>query len=128
MMKRTHIAISVAVTIPFIIHNPIVIVGLLGSVAPDWDYKVGIKHRTITHSFLALVISSAVVSILNEPIVLVWSLNYALHLLADSMTVSGVPLFYPVKKTYGFRLIKTGGAEDYFIQLLAIAFIVFRYI
>lgn len=61
MMKRTHIAIGVAVSIPFIVHNPIGVFGLIGSIAPDWDYMVGIKHRTITHSFLGLLISLGIV-------------------------------------------------------------------
>lgn len=129
MMKRTHIAIGVAATLPIISNNPISILGVLGSAAPDWDYLLGIKHRTYTHSLLVLIISSISVLILNKCIALVWFINFALHLIGDSFTKMGTPYLYPWnKKYYGYKLIKTRGAEDYFIQALAIAFIMFVYI
>lgn len=129
MMKRTHIAIGVAATLPIIISNPIAATGVLGSVVPDWDYFLGIKHRTYTHSLLVLIISSISILILNKWIALVWFINFTLHLVADSFTKMGTPYLYPWRKSYyGCKLIKTRGAEDYFIQALAIAFIMFVYV
>lgn len=128
MMKRTHVAVGLAVTIPLIIQNPISFIGVLGSVTPDWDYIFGIKHRTITHSFLALGISTAIIFFFNKSISLIWCISYMTHLFLDGLTVTGVPLMYPSKKRYGFKLYKTRGAEDYYLQLLAIAFIVYVYL
>jgi len=129
MMKRTHIAIGVAATLPIIINNPISIIGVLGSMAPDWDYLLGIKHRTYTHSLLVLTISSILILIFNKWIALVWFINFALHIVADSFTKMGTPFLYPWnKKYYGYKFIKTRGAEDYFIQALVIAFIMFVYV
>ncbi len=123
-MKRTHVALGLAATIPIILKDPTSIVGVLGSVVPDWDFYFGLKHRTITHSILFLTISTATISIFNIPVALVWLINYGLHLLADSFTKMGTPFLYPFnKKYYGLKKIKTRGGEDYFIQLMAIVFI-----
>lgn len=121
MMKRTHIAISLASTISIILNNPISILGVIGATAPDMDYKVGIKHRTLTHSLCALIISTVAIFIFNRMVSCVWFISYASHLIADSFTLSGVPFLYPFsKKCYGLRKIKTRSAEDYFIQIAAI--------
>ncbi len=123
-MKRTHMAIGLAATIPIILKEPVSAIGVLGSVVPDWDFYLGLKHRTITHSILFLTISTAAISIFNSPVALVWFINYSLHLLADSFTKMGTPFLYPWdKRYYGLKKIKTRGGEDYFIQLMAIVFI-----
>lgn len=103
MTKKTHITVGAAATIP------------------DIDLSLGIKHRTITHGFISLILSTLVLSLVNIPISLVWGLNYAIHLILDSFTKTGVPLFYPYnKKYYGMKLICTGQSEDLFICLIAI--------
>ncbi|MBW6411843.1 metal-dependent hydrolase [Clostridium sp. YB-6] len=123
-MKRTHTAIGLATTIPLIAIEPISAIGILGSVVPDWDFYLGLKHRTITHSLLFLTISTAAISIFSIPVGLVWFINYALHLIADSFTRMGTPYLYPFYKRYfGLRKLKTRGAADYLIQLFAIFFI-----
>jgi inner membrane protein len=128
MIKRTHMAIGLAATIPLIVKNPISVLGIIGAIVPDWDIYLGIKHRTITHSLLALGITSVCIYSFNKSVALVWGISYMTHLLADGLTIKGVPLFYPYKKKYGIKLFRTGGVEEYFIQLLAIAFIIFKYL
>lgn len=128
MMKRTHIAVGLAVTLPLIVKDPVTAVGIVGAIAPDFDISLGIKHRSITHSFLAAGVTTLLISPVNIKIAIVWSINYLLHLLLDGTTVNGVPLLYPKKKRYGIKKIKTRGAEDYFIQILAIAFICLVYL
>ena len=124
MMKKTHTAIAIAAAIPVIdyFNIPYIsIVGIIGATAPDWDFLFGLKHRTITHSLLLLFVSSFLISIFNTNIALIWFISYFLHLIADSCTKMGVPFLYPfIKKRYGFKLIRTGGAEDMFVCLLAI--------
>ena len=123
-MKRTHLIIGVAITAPLIIYNPISVFGLIGSYAPDFDIKLGIKHRTITHSFLMLGITTFIISILDPTIGFAWFLNYLSHLLADSLTVMGVPFLYPFKKKrYGLKIFKTGNLGDYIFQFISITYI-----
>lgn len=112
--------VGFATTLPIIVSTtPIGFLGVLGAIAPDWDIILGIKHRTITHSFLALCVSTLIVILCNFNVGLVWGISYLTHLILDSFTKMGVPLFYPVKKKYyGFKLIKTGGAEDLFLCLV----------
>ena len=124
MMKKTHTAIGIAAAIPLIsyLNIPYVsIIGVLGATFPDIDLNLGIKHRTITHSILLLVISTAIVCCLNFEVGFIWSISYLLHLIADSFTKMGVAFLYPfVKRNYGPKIIRTGGAEDMFIFILAL--------
>lgn len=124
MMKKTHTTIAIAAAIPTIAYlniPPISILGIIGAMAPDWDFLLGLKHRTVTHSLLLLFISSFLISIYDVNLSLIWFISYFLHLIADSFTKMGVPFLYPfVKKNYGFKLIRTGGAEDIFIFILAL--------
>lgn len=124
MLKRTHLIIGVAITAPLIIYNPISVFGLIGSYAPDFDIKLGIKHRTLTHSFFMLGVSTLVISTLDSTIGFAWFLNYLSHLLADSLTIMGVPFLYPFKKKrYGLKIFKTGSLGDYILQFISIAYI-----
>ena len=124
MMKKTHTAIAIAAAIPVInyFNIPYIsIIGVIVATAPDWDFALGLKHRTITHSVLLLFISSLLISIFSVNIGLIWFISYFLHLIADSFTKMGVPFLYPfLRKNYGFKLIRTGGAEDMFICIVAI--------
>lgn len=118
MTKKIHIAVGVAATLPIItVNTPILFIGVLGAIVPDWDILIlGMKyHRTITHSFVSLLISTLIVSLFNVKLGLIWGISYLTHLLLDSFTKMGVPVFYPFnKKYYGFKLIRTGGSEDLF--------------
>ncbi|WP_300924874.1 metal-dependent hydrolase [uncultured Clostridium sp.] len=125
MMGRTHTAIGILAAIPVIryLDLPYVFItgSIIGSVAPDWDLYLGIKHRTITHSLLFLAISTIGIGLFNINMAIMWGIAYALHLLADSFTKMGVPFLYPFKKKrYGAKLIYASGAEDLFILLVAI--------
>ena len=124
MTKKTHVAVGIAATLPIIVsYSPIAAIGLLAAIVPDWDMRLGIKHRTITHSLIALLISTIVIILCNFSIGLVWFISYTSHLILDSFTKMGVPLFYLSNKNYyGLKLIKTGGSEDLFICLLTIFF------
>ncbi|ABQ23638.1 metal-dependent hydrolase [Clostridium kluyveri] len=130
MTKKTHVAVGIAATLPIVMKcEPIAFIGLLGAVIPDWDIILGMKHRTTTHSLTALFISTIIITLLNHQVGLIWGLNYSIHLLLDSFTKMGVPLFYPFRKEYyGFKLIYTGKSEDLFICLLAIFFITCMYL
>lgn len=70
-------------------------------------FRANFGHRGITHSLLTL----AVVVALGELPFFPWSWlhpglligwGYASHLLADSLTKSGIPLFWPLEQRFGF--------------------------
>lgn len=131
MMKRTHMFAGAAATLPFINATNVLFlpIAIIGSFVADWDYKIGLKHRGITHTALALLITSSLFSIYSLQLGLLWALNYSMHLLLDSLTVTGVPLLYPIKnKTYGFKLIKTRSSEDMFICLICIYLISYLFL
>ena len=71
-----------------------------------------IKHRNISHSALGLVIFSLIIFIIIKSFPDYWAINknltfwsliiaYSSHLLADMLTVDGVPLLYPHKGRFG---------------------------
>jgi inner membrane protein len=123
MIKKTHIALGIVSILPLIGHVNLLYIpfGLIGAVFPDYDYKVGLKHRGITHTLLALIVSSAAMLIVSPQLALIWGISYSTHLAGDSITKMGIPALYPLnKKYYGLKLIKTKGAEDLLILLLCI--------
>jgi len=93
---------------------------LLGALLPDIDTTKSVigrlvkpvakiinrkyGHRTITHSLIALIGLTAVISAFQAAyfpglaIAQVFGLAYASHLLLDMVTVQGIPLFYPFSK------------------------------
>lgn len=82
--------------------------GVVGRVAD----KI-LTHRSLTHSFLGVVLVAVLVRTLLNLAPAYWGLEtitvwtafmigYISHLVADMLTVQGIPLFWPTKTTYGF--------------------------
>lgn len=122
MTRKTHIAVGMAVTLPLLsIFPKIAIIGIVASVLPDIDLKLKIRHRTITHSLLALFASTIFVMAINISVGVIFGVNYLIHLVLDSFTNMGIPLLYPFfKKHYGPRLMLTGSIVELYICLLAV--------
>ena len=94
----SHIAISGAVTFAF---NPLLVpVGILGGTAPDWleilASKAGypVKHRTVTHYLSYWVALSGFGAFVwdFQGVIFWFGVGGLTHVLADSLTVSGIPL------------------------------------
>jgi inner membrane protein len=109
----------------------VIVAAYLGSLMPDADdagadiwhtipfgHSVGkisdpfLKHRNISHSIVGLAIYTYIVYILvtsfpgywgidGQAIVVASAIAYASHLLADSFTVEGIPVFWPWKRMFG---------------------------
>lgn len=62
-----------------------------------------IPHRSFTHSFLSMGIVTWITYLAHPPYALAMALGYFSHLLADAVTVGGVPFFWPWKKRIGLR-------------------------
>ena len=43
------------------------------------------------------------------------SIGYLAHLVGDFVTIEGIPLLWPIKKKFGLKLFRTGGAIESFI-------------
>lgn len=125
MTRKTHLTVGIATTLPLLSICPVyAIVGIIGATLADWDIKLGIKHRTITHSLIALLITTAPVMLFNFDIGIIFGFNFLMHLILDSFTKMGVPFLYPFnKRYYGMRIVKTGGITDYSITLMSIYYI-----
>lgn len=127
MTKKTHIAVAAACVIPFTTPGTLIFIpsAILGGVFADFDFMLGLEHRTVTHSFLAMFFMSMFVyfTVSNKMIALCFLIGYASHLILDSLTVMGVPWLYPNPRRYSLGICKTRDATDLFFRLLAIAFI-----
>lgn len=111
MMWYTH-AVTAWISLSFLTKSPVLIfLGVMAALLPDIDNPNTIigkllfplshyinkcyGHRTITHSFAALllVFSAGLLGSLNISLSLV--VGYLSHLLLDMLNPSGIPLFYP---------------------------------
>lgn len=107
----------------------------LGSLLPDIDHPQSwagkrlavvsiplaalIGHRGVTHSLIAVAGFVALLALLGvNHLAAPLAVGYLAHLLADALTVSGVPLLWPSRRPYGLRLIRTGSLAE--IALIAV--------
>ena len=134
MTSKTHVSLGVAFAAPLVTtysyNIEYILVALIGAIAADFDVNLPIKHRTWTHSILALSISTIILSTFDKSIALFLFVGYSTHLVADSFTKMGVPFFYPfIKENYGLKLCTTGKTTDILIRYIAlIAIFYFCYI
>jgi inner membrane protein len=101
--KPEYIAITVlASLIPDIDHTKSTVGKIVFPLAKIINQRYG--HRTITHTLLALFLTTLAVGLiekgfnLDENYSKLWLFGFLSHLIFDMMTVQGVPLFYPFAK------------------------------
>lgn len=101
----------------------------LGALLPDIDHPQSwagrkmrvvsiplsmlVGHRGVTHSALAILGCLALLAVMGvgwlaAPVVV----GYLSHLLADSLTPSGVPLLWPNKRRFSLNLCRTGSVVE----------------
>ena len=98
----THAITGFAISEAFML-NPLVVV--IASIIPDIDYLTGIEHRTITHSLLVMVIATIIIwKYSGKKNGFSFLLGFASHLMLDSLTPMGVPLFYPLDNYFSFNV------------------------
>lgn len=88
----------------------------------SWPIYVVFGHRGITHSALAL-LGFALGFYLTKEIAIAWlGIGWALHLVGDYVTDSGIPLMWPSKKRHHFLLVaSTSGVSETVMVALVIA-------
>jgi membrane-bound metal-dependent hydrolase YbcI (DUF457 family) len=134
MFFKTHIIIALFFVLVFFqqVYNPLIFLSVtfIATILPDIDnrfskighYKISrifnffIKHRGITHSFTFLVLLSFFILLFFKNFLLPFVLGYSLHLFLDSLTLSGINPFYPIKLRIKGK-IKTGGIIESLIFL-----------
>ncbi len=102
---------------------------LFGSIFPDWmegpPGRRWLKHRGLSHSILLwLAVALLVPFLMPERFLILvkyFLLGVTSHLLLDSLTVYGIPLFR--ERTVGFRIVKTGRTSE--IVVFAVVFLSF---
>ncbi|MCC7167122.1 MAG: metal-dependent hydrolase [Rhodospirillales bacterium] len=135
MMAVSHVVIggalwSLAATAAQQTIEPVALgLSALGALLPDIDHPnswVGkrlavvsvplaavVGHRGVTHSLIAILallafLAPAGLDHAAAPL----AVGYLSHLLADALTLSGVPLLWPSKRIYGIPLIRTGSLAE----------------
>ncbi len=82
----------------FFVLNPVVV--MLFSLVPDADLILNVSHRTILHSLFFVIPFSAFLLFAGRSFALSALAGMLSHLFLDSLTVTGVPLFYPFLTSY----------------------------
>ena len=102
--------------------------GLAGSVISGGLHLFGVKHRGMTHTGLAAAVIWLAAAIIGKhfdfpDIGLAFGLGYASHLIADGMTLTGIPLLTPFYRKNIHLLpkplrVRTGSAVESLVFLL----------
>jgi len=97
-----------------------------GAIFPDIDMKIlTIRHRTITHWPVPYLILVTLAWWHLKTALYYFLLGALLHLLIDSFTQAGIPIFSPHGKRYGLRYIKNRGVDSFFVCIGILCFISF---
>ncbi|NEZ47228.1 metal-dependent hydrolase [Clostridium niameyense] len=84
------------------------------------------EHRTVMHSLLGLMIFTVCMICISKKATIYFVLGYVTHLLADSFTISGIPLFYPRLQSVGRRKIKTGSSQEMIIKYSCLFIVILK--
>jgi membrane-bound metal-dependent hydrolase YbcI (DUF457 family) len=135
MLAKTHLAITLFFALlltPFVQNQSFFIIfALISTLLPDIDSrfsKIGkrkafrliqlfLKHRGILHSFVFLFFVLFLLFLFFPAVALPFFVGYGIHLILDSLTISGTKLFYPSERVY-YGFIRTGGRVEKIIFIL----------
>ena len=145
MLSRTHLLITLFFVLIFLngVENKFVFVltAIVATYIPDIDSKTSkigrkkefrffqffIKHRGVLHSLNFFFLISIFIYIYFPFLFQGFFLGYLSHLFADSLTIQGIYLFYPIKKKIHFKIRTGKNLEDFlyvfFLVLDSILFI-----
>ena len=129
MTKKSHQIIGIITALGL---NLPVIPALIGSTLPDIDIHFRNKrggllfsHRGITHHILLVLVLIASVFLVDNIFYTSFVAGYVSHIVADIMTISGVP-YWKNKDRFALKLFKTNSIGEYVFVFILI-FIVFGY-
>jgi len=88
----------------------------------SWPIYVAFGHRGITHSAIALFLFAWGYYATGMDVIAWLGIGWALHLVGDFVTDSGIPLMWPSKKRHHFILVaSTSGISETVMVALVIA-------
>ena len=127
-MKRTHAAAGLAsgLALAQSQHDPVLVMFVLAlttelaALLPDLDLKLGIKHRGVTHSLLALALIVGAAWYIDHRLALPIAIGYSSHLILDMLTIWGIPVLWPVQKRFRLAKLRTGGGFDHLLCIVAL--------
>jgi len=100
---------------------PIVVGSMVGAVFPDIDLRIpGLEHRTLTHWFMPYVAGILAAYFLGHPWVLFFCIGALVHILLDSLSLMGVPIWTPFGKRKGFKIMRVGNFSEVIAALLMV--------
>ncbi len=129
MLRRTHLAIGIAITLyflPHVTHKLLFIpILLVATLLPDIDsltsstgrklifrpLQAMVKHRGILHTYTFCIAVTLILAFVYPSSALPFFLGYSFHLLADSFTIQGIKPFWPFK-VESKGLIATGSKVE----------------
>jgi len=122
MTRYSHSLIGVSVA--YVLGYPL-IPALIASTLPDidvkWQRKRGgllFSHRGITHHLLFVIILIFSAVLIQNVVFKSFAIGYISHILADILTISGVP-YFKHKNRISLKLFSTGSIGEYvFVSLL----------
>ncbi|URZ15482.1 metal-dependent hydrolase [Clostridium felsineum] len=82
------------------------------------------KHRSFAHSILGLVLFTIGFKLLLGNLALYFAVGFISHMIADTLTNSGIEIFYPIRKKVALKLIHTGSVMDHVIGGLAFIYFI----
>jgi len=77
-----------------------------------------VPHRGFTHSIPALAMVTGMAHDIHPDLTAAVFAGYLSHLLADTLTLSGIPWLWPWGKRFNLARIQTGGVSDHLIGLV----------
>ncbi len=130
MQKHTHLifAFLLFLLLNFIFHFPIYlsIFAFIGAMLPDLDIKIKSLHRKIFHNvwFLAIILAAMFkLSLIDRTIAMIFSIGFASHLIADSLTHMGIMPLWPIERPKFNGPFRTGSMGEFGLTLVLIALI-----
>jgi len=91
----------------------IVVCPVIGAVFPDIDVRIpGLEHRTITHWPVLYGTGLVLAYLAGYLWLFLFCIGALVHILLDSLSLMGVPIWTPFGKRKGFRVMRVGGQAE----------------
>ena len=127
MQKYTHLifAFLLFILFNFIFHFPIYLslFAFLGAMLPDLDIKIKKMHRKIFHNIWFLLITLTLLfklGLIDRTIAIIFSIGFISHLIADSLTHTGIMPFWPIEKPRFSGPFRTGSLGEFGLMIIMI--------
>mgnify|MGYP001576810429 CR=1 FL=1 len=136
MLKRTHLALGVAVALYFLPHvnNKLIFLAtvIISTMLPNLEQvlsrgkvegalKQVFMHRGILHTYTLCIAASIFLAFFYPMFALPFFLGYSFHLTLDAFTTDGIRPFWPLKRRSTGK-IRTGSKVDSTIFYILILF------